>query len=137
MKSVKNILLVIAVLFIAAVSLFTSALPARAQSNRYAAVCLVNNTDLSINYEYKWGNGNWQSDTLYAGYQMTHTWKYARGSASSPKFTVKFDADLTKAAYYDVHSLERYRATNKSCDEGKIYNFEFADSRYIDLYSAN
>lgn len=137
MKSFKNSLLVIAVLVIAAVGVFTSALPAQAQSNRYAVVCLFNNTDLPINYQYKWGNGSWESDTLDAGYNMTHSWKYARGLVSSPKFTVKFDADLTDSNYYEVYSLERYQATNKSCDEGKIYNFEFADSRYINLYSDN
>ena len=137
MKTFKLALSIFAVAFVTVVGLLAPVKSVQARSNPYGVVCLVNKTGLTIRYQYKWGSQGWKSDTLEADHQVAHSWTYDPGSKASPKFTVKFDADFTDGVYNEVYSLDREQAPDKSCDEGKIYNFETVNSRYIDLYSAD
>ena len=133
MKHTKLFSLLTSVVLIAAVALISLAKPAFAQSTPYAVVCLVNNTAATINYQYKWGSQEWQLDTLEQDTNATHSWRYT-SSKTSPKFTVRFDTDLTSDSEIETYALDRYQASAKSCYEGKVYDFEYASSWSIDLY---
>jgi hypothetical protein len=100
----------------------------------YGLVCLVNRTDWAINYSYKWGDGDWQSTKVNAHGNRSHWWNYAPGSHSSPNFTVRFDADFTSSTDYKKYYLTRYQASDTSCWEGKVYNFQKIGPNAIDLF---
>lgn len=133
MKIFKLWSLVIVLATFASVGLFT---PAKAQSSKYAVLCLSNNTDAEITYSYRWGNGQWQSSYLVAGETDIHSWRYT-GRATSPNFQVEFDVDTSDYIVNQLYNLDRYSAIAKNCVEGKNYAFEYADWEVIDLYEVD
>jgi hypothetical protein len=106
------------------------------QVTPYGLVCLVNRTDWDINYRFRWGDGEWRSRTVSADRSRYHWWDYAPGSHSSPNFEIRFDADFTNGTNYRQYDLERYRAANKDCWDGKVYEFKKVGSNAIGLYDS-
>lgn len=103
---------------------------------RYGVVCIKNNTRWDIKYKFKWGNSSWKSRTIKTGERLGHTWEYDPGFALSPQFTIRFDADFSSSTDYKIYDLKRYQARNKSCDEGKLYEFEHRGKNRVDLYES-
>ena len=102
----------------------------------YAVVCLVNRTNRTINYSYRWGTGAWKSRTISAKRSRYHSWKYAAGSHSSPDFRIRFDADFSKGTDYKQYKLKRFRASEKKCSAGKKYEFRNAGRTRVGLYAS-
>lgn len=111
-------------------------LPAKAQSSKYAVLCLANNTDAEITYSYRWGNGQWQSSYLDSGETDVHSWRFT-ARPTAPNFKIRFDVDTSDYISNQVYDLDQYSASVKNCVEGKNYAFEYADSETIDLYEVD
>lgn len=103
----------------------------------YAAVCITNDLDCSVNYAYRWGNGAWESVSLSAHISNTHTYTYPGASPSSPDFFVRFDRDLSNGQLYKDYCLERYQSWTRDCCDARKFAFQKPNlaSDYFDLYS--
>lgn len=103
--------------------------------NQFAVVCLINDTGITVNFQYKWGNGSYRSKSISSGRRHWFSQKYRVGSRSSDTFHIKFDYDLRRGRdtkkYY---TLNRYQAQFQDCDSGKKYRFSRSGD-FIDLYS--
>ncbi len=130
MNRFKALVIVTFVAVLAFISLSATTKPVNAQSSRYTVLCLTNDTDTSIQYSYRWGNGQWKSSTLYAGEVEMHSWSSSR----YPNFEINFDSDATTGHDSSAYDLEGYSATNPNCREGKNYSFMYKSWWQIDLY---
>lgn len=103
----------------------------------YGLICLRNDTDITINYSYRWGSGNWQSSNVDMGRVRTHWWTYESGSRTSPTFEIRFDEDLSSRSYNREYSLQRHASAATNCDDGYEYEFQYLNSAEtrIDLFN--
>ena len=62
---------VVAIAMVALAS--AGARPAAAQQTTHGCACLHNQTQVPISYRYKWGEGEWKTMKLQAGYR---NWSY-------------------------------------------------------------
>lgn len=102
--------------------------------NRYAVVCVSNYLDVTVNYEYRWGNDAWRPDTLTPRDRVTYSWPYKRedavkGKYDSPVLNVHVDTDASDATRWVVIRLEKYPTqTDRDCDAGKRYHLAWTDA---------
>ena len=47
-----------------------------AASEKFAVTSITNRTNLTIHYEFKWGNAEWRQASLQPGHTMHHSWAY-------------------------------------------------------------
>ena len=92
-----------------------AAVPAGAEAP-FGCACLHNDTKVVVKFRYKWGDGQWTSDYLRAGYQETLCWRYTGGSASSPPLGFQIDVDLTNGAAWTTYNLPRGQSQTNKCD---------------------
>ena len=106
-------------------------------ADRYGVVCIHNRTGVSINFQAKVGNGQWQQFTLAPGANRWFSHKYSFGGQdSSPPLEVKFDSDLRRNSLFNLtYQLKRSAAEGDSCAEGKPYGFQYEPNNrsFIDL----
>ena len=109
--------------------------------NRDALVCIRNNTNRSIRYQYKWDTqgGKWRLNTLNAKKGFMHWWPYDNPNRNiSPKFLIRFDADLSQGAYWTIYSLEKTAVSQRNCNNvRKINYFIPRGSQEVDLIYKN
>ncbi len=100
---------------------------------RYGLVSLENTTNTTIRYEYKWGDENWQTNTIAPGNFYRHWWNYGAGSNSSPNFQMRYH-NGERVVNYD---LKRNRSKDKTVESSKKYYFKNAANycNKVDLYS--
>lgn len=134
-------LLKTAALATAAVAIFGATAQSASASNRYAVTTIENPfSNITITYQYKWGNGQWRSATLYPGQSRWHSWQYRFANENrSPKLYIRFDSDRRAGVtYFQTYSLVRYAVPDQA-SRGKVYRFKFNGParQYIDLYGTN
>ena len=88
---------------------------AEAQNTTHGCACVVNKTQGTINYRFKWGEQAWQNRTLQPAYQTSICWPYADAAKSSPALTFQLDVDMTKGSAWTTFNLPRMQATAASC----------------------
>jgi hypothetical protein len=117
-----------------------TAVPATAHGpcNHYASIVIENDTDIHINYAFKWGNGSSCDYCLDPGYYRVHYYEYDYPNQNrSPVPAIRFDYDLTSCIDYKKYSLTAYAAPNLEHCEG--YRYWFGKSRcgcWLELYNA-
>lgn len=77
---------------------------------------LHNKTNISINYRYKWANGQWQNITLRPGYEDALCWHYAAGNHSSPDMAFELDVDMSKGKAWTFYDIGRVQSPKSACD---------------------
>jgi hypothetical protein len=122
-----------------AIAILLTTLPAikTEAADRFAILCLNNNTNRIINYKYKWGDGNWKTSRVRPAGRYLHSWKYKRqNQRKSPHFRIRFDSDLSSAKYWQKYNLKRNASPEQSCRSGKNYVFKYdgKSKRYVELY---
>jgi hypothetical protein len=124
---------------LAGLSAFTAFAPTVNAANRFALTCIENKTNISLNYEYRWGdNGQWDSNTVRPNARRWHAWKYDTPNKNrSPTMFVRFDSDLSKRMISQSYRLDSYASPQETdCRRyGKEYVFRYDGSakKYIDL----
>ena len=110
-----------------------------AQGNQYGVVAISNPTNVTIHYDFKWGDGSWQSCTILPGHVQWHSWHYAyTDQDSSPVPYVRFDADLSPGVYMQSYRLQAYAVPYDGVNGAKLYAFEtFHYGAFLDLVSAD
>ncbi len=109
-----------------------------------AVVCITNETNDRLIYNYRWGQRPWKDNQS----EPDETWWYslslnaeavARDNYSPPTFWLKFDRDMTDGAQFITIDLETYVVgesvfKEKGCDVSKRYKFRYGQSsRWLQL----
>ena len=108
--------------------LAADARPAAAQQRTHGCACLHNQTPVPISYRYKWGEGEWKTMKLQAGYMNWMCWKYQTAQKSSPNLLFELDVDMTKGSAWTTYAIERVPTVGASCDAvgaGGHYNVSY------------
>jgi pimeloyl-ACP methyl ester carboxylesterase len=135
-------LLKISVLALAlAAMLVAAAGDAQAQyrTDHYAVVAFHNPTDSTLNYQFRWGNGEWKTASVLPGHWRYHWWAYDYpNQGRSPVPQVKFDQDLSSGFLWRSYDLEAYRSPEQGYRFAKQYRFVVRDyGARLDVVSVN
>jgi|GEM_PF-5917306 hypothetical protein len=104
-------------------------------STKVGAICLKNPTNEKLHYSYRWGEGEWFTDSIEAKQSMSHWWTYAPGSQTSPNFQIQFDDSFSEGYTAVTYNLERYSTTEPvQCNQSRKYYFSIVDNQ-VRLYS--
>lgn len=93
---------VVAIAMVALAS--TGARPAAAQQTTHGCACLHNQTQVPISYRYKWGEGEWKTMKLQAGYRNWICWQYQNAQKSSPNLLFQLDVDMSKGSAWTTYT---------------------------------
>jgi hypothetical protein len=114
---------------IAAVALLSAGdRPAAAKQTTHGCACLHNMTPVPISYRYKWGEGEWKTMKLEAGYQNWICWKYDNAQKSSPNLLFQLDVDMSKGSAWTTYAIARVQTVGASCSavgQGGHYNVSY------------
>ena len=85
-----------------------------ADSETHGCSCIENQTPITINYEWRWGDNAWAKAVLNASGSHRFCWKYLNpNDKTSPPLRVRYDHDLTSSGVQPhEYVLERVRANN-------------------------
>lgn len=121
---------VVAGLFIG-VMLLTLANTASAQSKPYGSFVIVNPTEVTLEYQVKWGDGSWKTYKVPSKSYIPHYTRVdSRGYA--PYRYIRFDKVGGDGKYTEEsYSLSFYRTDVP--DKGKVYYFHFKGNN-LDLH---
>ncbi len=101
----------------------------------YAVTCIENRTNLNLNYMYRWGDGEWKSQSVKPGEWRWHSLRYEGGQHSSPDLRVRFDFDLSGQREDKIYRLIRNRCKEESCRYAKKYHFAIHGDKF-DLHDS-
>jgi len=112
---------------------------ASATDNWYGVVSIHNPTTQILTYQFRWGDGDWTSYTLYPGEYRWHSWTYAYANEnSSPTPCIRYDEDLTSGYFQREYSLIAYASPYHDAAWSKQYAFSANWYSYLlSLYSQN
>ena len=110
--------------------------PEKAALAEYAVICLYNNTDYDITYEYNWGIGETQINTIHPGSTNRHWWAYPSQDHVSPAFHLSYDEDPSPYKHQRSVDLDRYRSNDTSCEGAKEHTFDFSVGQ-ISIHALN
>jgi hypothetical protein len=101
----------------------TKRLPAT--TGRVGAVCIMNSTDYTLSYSYRWGEeGVWNSESIDAHYNSWYWWRYDSERQISPKFYIRFDDNLASGVTERAYWLKRNSTSLPvTCEKAKQYRF--------------
>jgi hypothetical protein len=102
------------------------------------AVCIVNATNDTLNFSYRWGIGSWNDGSVEAGKAYVMWWSYASPSQqSSPQFEIEYDDNLAPGYTPQRYALDRYSVSlPATCVASKQYRFTEQGSQIL-LNGAN
>jgi hypothetical protein len=81
----------------------------------YGCACLHNSkVATTINYRYRWGNGEWKKVSLPQGRNETMCWTY-KDAPKSPELLFQLDVDMTSNAKWETFSIKRAQAKAVAC----------------------
>lgn len=102
--------------------------PSAAQQTTHGCACLHNQTPVPISYRYKWGEGEWKTMKLQAGYKNWICWQYQNAQKSSPNLLFQLDVDMSKGSAWTTYTIARVQTVGASCDAvgvGGHYNVSY------------
>ena len=91
----------------------------------YDLTCLYNDTDYTIYYSLKKGDGNWKNFNVRPGRSNYHSWKNTGSNRNwTPMFFIRFNSSIR--GYYNEKSyrLENYTTNRIDCNNAKKYKFK-------------
>lgn len=108
-------------------------MPARADEPRFALVCIGTETDYAVNFEFRWGDGDWEATSVEPGAWKLAMWPYRGDERSAPTPQVRYDDDLGEGVNRVVTELGVYAAGSEDCEaEGATFDFhERGDELFI------
>jgi hypothetical protein len=105
--------------------------------NRYAVVGLTNQTNVTLNFQYRWGeNAEWQSGQIAPGAKKWFYWKYKFVNENrSPNLYIRYDSDLRGSNFLGVYRLDAYPAAGPGYAESKKHAFQYErrNRNFVDL----
>jgi hypothetical protein len=103
---------------------------------QYASVVLENDSDITINYSFQWGDGESADFSLDPGYYRVHYWTYDTPNQNrSPTPQIRFDYDLSNEIVAKSYSLTAYAAPTTEHADGYKYHFrKTGDGALLELF---
>ena len=90
----------------------------------YAVVGISNPTHLTINYAFRWGNGEWKTFQIAPGGKRWHSWRYDYPNENeSPVPQIRFDCDLSENVSFLEYDLTAFASPVQDYYHGKKYKF--------------
>jgi hypothetical protein len=115
-----------------------NALHEKKPTSQYALICINNTLPYAVIYSYRWGSGQWSSNTVPAYGSYLHWWAYETQTPISPNFEIHFDSDFNDTNVYKNYNLERYQTSVLSCEQGRSYSFKWlVTGTSFELYDNN
>ena len=133
----------VAVAALAGFSALAAFVPAAQAANRFALVCIENRTNVTLNYNFKWGvDGKWSSRTLAPNAGRAHSWRYSHPDENrSPGLHVSFDSDLSrrmiKQSYFLKARASPQESDCKAYANEYVFVYDGTAKKYIDLKQVN
>ena len=133
-KSIKTAVLLGLVGLIGALT--PVAAKAEALSTEYAIFTVRNPRSVGVNYQIKWGDGDWQSFSVNAGFSRYHAFP-VDADGRTPRPQIRYDYILGDGAVtYRACSLNTYTSRRLSVDSGKPYVFrDDSSGRILNFFS--
>lgn len=100
----------------AAMLLAVGGTAATAQEKTHGCACLHNGAAATINFRYKWGEGQWHSVTLQPRFEDAICWRYDNAQKSSPNLTFQLDVDMTKGSAWTTYAISRVQTAGAQCN---------------------
>jgi hypothetical protein len=89
-----------------------------------AAVCVVNSSNININFAYRWGSAEWSKIQLAPQNNQVYFWHYATSERISPDFEIAYDDNLADGYTEQRYNLKRVQAqTPVTCNQASQYEF--------------
>jgi hypothetical protein len=101
---------------------------AQAQQSTHGCACVHNETQSTVNFRYKWGDGEWKTVNSKPNWKNWICWKYADQKMSSPTLTFQLDVDMTSGNAWTTYNIARVQTTRAHCDavgRGGHYNIRY------------
>ena len=113
--------------------------PARAD-DRFAKVCIKNETTSNMKFNWRFGNDAWKQIDLTPGRQEIFWYEYAKVNQDrSPYLYIAYDS-MVRGSKQETKQLRLNAAAgNDNCNQAKMHAFriEASDSNFISLYQIN
>ena len=107
-------------------------------ADRFAVTGIENKSTHTIRYQYKWGNGSWQSATLKPGERRLHWYTYPKANENkSPELDIRFDSefDPKQKPFFITYKVKRNHAPVHDWAYAHKYVFKNDGNKYyVDLY---
>jgi hypothetical protein len=133
MNATRFVIVTSAVAVVALCGLFTPKAAAEGDE-KYAVTSITNRTRITINYEFRWGNGAWEKFSLLPGHTMHHSWRYEfLGQGESPVKLIRFDMDLSSKVMTTTKSILANRSYTRDNGRPYVIEYEDGDSDYLSL----
>ena len=91
---------------------------------------IENSIGRTIQYDYRWGNGEWKRKTLSDSYHTEHWWNYKGNNYDSPTFYLRYFNGNKEVEV----ELRRNRSIDASYENARKYLFKRTSSGKIALY---
>lgn len=106
-------------------------------ADRYGVVGITNETKITVNFEYKVGDGEWTAKSIAPGQKLWFSHRYDKiNENKSPPFYVRFDSDLRGGKNFTTeYKLAREASPDQSYEQSKKHAFQYepANNKFIDL----
>lgn len=89
---------------------------AQAQQTTHGCACIQNKTQSTVNFRYKFGEGEWKTLNSKPNWKNWVCWKYADQKKSSPPLVFQLDVDLSTGNAWTTYNIARVQATRAHCD---------------------
>jgi hypothetical protein len=113
---------------------------ARADDNRFAVATIRNDTkDVTIHFEYRWGNGEWKKVTGLKPGQSEWVSYTLDAAGKAPKLQMRINEAVGNAQTVDkVFDLKWKAAPDKGVKFGHQYSIQRdkSDNDYVSVYDA-
>jgi hypothetical protein len=98
--------------------------PAPAQAAMAGAVCIANAAGIKLNFDYRWGTGQWQASQIASGESRWFSWTYDTAEHISPVFEISYDDNLAPGLTEQRYVLDRAAARMPvTCEQAALYRF--------------
>ena len=101
---------------VAAMLLAVGGTAATAQEKTHGCACIHNGTTATINFRYKWGEGQWHTVNLQPHFADAICWKYDNAQKSSPNLGFQLDVDMTKGSAWTTYAIARVQTAGAQCN---------------------
>ncbi len=101
---------------VAAMLLAVGGSAATAQEKTHGCACIHNGTTATVNFRYKWGEGQWHTVNLQPHFEDAICWNYDNAQKSSPNLTFQLDVDMTKGSAWTAYAIARVQTAGAQCN---------------------
>ncbi len=99
-----------------------------AQQTTHGCACVHNRTESTVNFRYKWGDGDWRNVTAKPNFKNWICWRYGDAQKKSPNLTFQLDVDMSASTAWTTYAIARVQTVRAHCDavgKGGHYNIRY------------